>query len=257
MRILILGGGGQLGSCFRELEFDGDVYDRSLDVLDIELLRDRLVGYDCVINLASWTDVGLCGIEGYRINVVGARNVWLVCRELGIFSVGISSDYVFSGGVCSELDGVSPINFYGMTKYWGEFGDLVIRTSWLFSRYGGFPWRLFGRVGEVGMSDGICSPTNGHDLAGELLRMVRDGVVGLVHLAGPVVDRYEFAGSVYRELGDLGHVVPRLIRVEDIGVRRPRVGLDSGLARGMGYEVGGGLGGIFEEGEFVKGLSCI
>jgi dTDP-4-dehydrorhamnose reductase len=73
-------------------------------------------------------------------------NVAAGAREVDAYLVYVSTDYVFDGRKCEpylEIDEPRPLNFYGLTKLYGEryvreltTRHLIIRTSWLFGPNG-------------------------------------------------------------------------------------------------------------------------
>ena len=104
---------------------------------------------DWVINTAAFHKVDECekdSQKAWEINAHGASNVATVARDLGVRSVFISSDFVYSGqkgASYSESDPVSPVNAYGHSKAGGEAvtlaaseKNLVIRVSSVFGAAG-------------------------------------------------------------------------------------------------------------------------
>ncbi len=104
---------------------------------------------DAIIHTAAWTDVDGCEAEPQRamkINAEGARNIALGAKEANALVFYISSDFVFDGEKTSpykEDDIPNPINVYGASKFNGELfirktldRYFIVRTSWLFGRYG-------------------------------------------------------------------------------------------------------------------------
>jgi len=104
---------------------------------------------DVVIHAAAYTAVDECESSpqtAFRINSDGTRNVALVCKQLRIPMVYISTDYVFDGtkaGAYDESEAPNPINVYGRSKLQGErhvqelLGTFwIVRVSWLFGPTG-------------------------------------------------------------------------------------------------------------------------
>jgi len=142
MKILVIGGGGQLGTKIVEqareahslystymtrkppLEeaqtFQVDKTDRGA----IQSLIRRLEP-DVVIDTAAIHNVDYCEThreEARLVNVKGTRNIAEVCESLGTKIVFVSTDYVFDGGkgLYKETDPPNPINYYGQSKLEGE-----------------------------------------------------------------------------------------------------------------------------------------
>lgn len=142
MRLLIIGGGGQLGSKLVELAKPNfEVYatymtrrpplegDRSIP-LD-KRHRDRVFALfkelkpDVVIDTGAIHNVDYCEThrdEARAVNVEGTKNLAEACEAHDAKFVFVSTDYVFDGtkGNYSEEDVVNPVNYYGLTKLEGE-----------------------------------------------------------------------------------------------------------------------------------------
>src|SRR4051794_26809663 len=119
-----------------------------LDITDLDAVRAHLAATkpEVVVNCAAWTDVD--GAEekeelALKVNGLGAGNVAAAAGELGIFSILISTDYVFDGSITDrplvESDPTGPLSAYGRTKLAGETAvqqapgeHAIARTSWLF-----------------------------------------------------------------------------------------------------------------------------
>jgi dTDP-4-dehydrorhamnose reductase/ubiquinone/menaquinone biosynthesis C-methylase UbiE len=144
MKIVLFGGNGNLGKELQKI--DSTIVAPSsklVDISDLNAVRGFLQKtnkVDIVINAAAETDnrkVEKMPVGAIQTNVIGAANVAIVCQELGIRLVYISTDYIYKGdrGNYKETDEILPFNLYSWTKLGGEcsaFGvknHLVIRTS--------------------------------------------------------------------------------------------------------------------------------
>ena len=165
MKILVTGSNGQLGQTImnsvhlEEHEFvftarvshSGRNNVMQLDITDAEAVmrtvRDN--GIELIINCAGYTDVAKAETEqdaAFRINSDAVACLAEAARENGALLIHISTDYIFDGKSSVpyvEEDEASPLNVYGRSKLAGEkvlmesgCRYLIIRTSWLFSRYG-------------------------------------------------------------------------------------------------------------------------
>ncbi|MDD5681310.1 MAG: dTDP-4-dehydrorhamnose reductase [Candidatus Omnitrophica bacterium] len=106
-------------------------------------------GPDAILHTAAWTDVDGCELEpekAVKINAEGTHNVALGAKETNAPIFYVSSDFVFDGEKNTpykEDDTPNPVNVYGTSKFRGESfirkeldRYFIIRTSWLFGRYG-------------------------------------------------------------------------------------------------------------------------
>jgi dTDP-4-dehydrorhamnose reductase len=156
LNILVTGSNGQLGSEFKNISKNSDhcfiFTDRKdFDIVDKNKINDFLRGrsIDVILNCAAYTAVDKAEDEeekAFLINHFGIRNLVEVCQERDIRLIHFSTDYVFNGynyKPYSEIDEVSPQSIYGKSKFAGEqeimkseISALIIRTSWLYSRFG-------------------------------------------------------------------------------------------------------------------------
>lgn len=197
-RILITGSEGQLGKTFRkictntDLEYDFIFTDiLELDITNIESIRSFCIeeSIDILINCAAYTAVDKAEDDqenAYLINSIGVSHLAKVCKELGVFMVHISTDYVFDGemGPYDEGSLPNPISVYGASKLSGEekmiatgVHGIIIRTSWLYSEFGNnFVYTILRIASERDkiqiVHDQIGSPTNCSDLADVILQII-------------------------------------------------------------------------------------
>lgn len=206
MRVLITGGGGQLGTSLSELcEYKNIEYysfpSKTLDIRDkdsvnrlITILRPTVV-----INTAAYTNVDGCETNkdyAWQVNVEGTKIVAEACKNKCTF-VQISSDYIFDGkgsDPIQETDIPNPVNVYGETKLQAEKavqninGDhLIIRSQWLYGRGNNFvtaitnQYNQYKRVKVV--TDQIGRPTSTDELAFGILMAIEKNTRGILHLA--------------------------------------------------------------------------
>lgn len=152
MRILLLGGTGQIGwELRRTLGPLGEVRCPSREEVDLTNasgIDDAIAGtaVDLVVNAAAYTAVDRAEDEPERareVNAHGPRRVARACVESGATLIHFSTDYVFSGREerpYRESDPADPVNVYGETKLAGERAiresgcpHLILRTSWVYS----------------------------------------------------------------------------------------------------------------------------
>jgi dTDP-4-dehydrorhamnose reductase len=155
MRILLLGGTGQVGEEFRalappagvEVVAPGRV---TLDLQDADAVARVIAAepWSVVINAAAYTAVDRAEGEeaiAFAVNAGAPSRLAIETGSRGIPLVHISTDYVFDGRKGSpyvEQDETAPLNVYGRSKLAGEVAvraanprHIILRTSWVFSPY--------------------------------------------------------------------------------------------------------------------------
>ncbi len=163
MKILLLGGGGQVGwELQRSLAVLGELVvlghkpaqnpDQLCgDLADLAGLVEtvRHVAPDVIVNAAAYTAVDKAEAEPAVARAVNALAPGVLASEaakLGAWLVHYSTDYVFDGSgdrPWRELDATDPLSVYGQTKLEGEQAvaaytkHLIFRTSWVYGARGG------------------------------------------------------------------------------------------------------------------------
>jgi dTDP-4-dehydrorhamnose reductase len=154
---LIVGANGQLGRCLCDslltlgIEFLA-MSRREIDVTDEKQIVDYFKSnvFSTIVNCAAWTAVDDAEdhkADAFRVNYEGPKNLATAAHRSRSRLIHISTDYVFSGDATHpyEIDTpTSPSNAYGETKLKGDSAVLtignglfpIIRTAWLYSRYG-------------------------------------------------------------------------------------------------------------------------
>lgn len=239
MKILVTGGSGLLGiKLVGELAAEGwevvalyhlhrpsevkGVKWVQLDVTSTYLLEDLILKErpSVVVHAAAYTDVDGCErdkAKAWLTNVEATRSVVRASRVVNAYLVYVSTDYVFDGerGMYREDDLPNPINYYGLTKLVGEelvkSSDIlytVVRTSNIYGVGGskkGFAEYVVERLskGEVvnAVVDQYLSPTYSGFLAKGIVRLLEVKPMGVLHMAGERLSRYEFALYIARKLG--------------------------------------------------------
>ena len=230
-RVLVTGGGGQLGREFaRLLGSDAVALGRAeLDVADEESVARAFALHrpELVLHCAAWTDVD--GAESdpdgaWRANEYGSRHVARAAHACGAALVGFSTDYVFAGDDPAGYDEHSPVaprSVYGASKLAGERALLtehpdahVVRTAWVFSPRGQNFLLTMLRLGlerdEVGVvDDQIGCPTAAAHLADATIELVERCAPGTYHLAGGgSTSWYGFASAIMEQAGLCARVEP-------------------------------------------------
>jgi dTDP-4-dehydrorhamnose reductase len=156
MRLLLLGGTGQVGREFLSLDLPKGVdlvapRRNELDVSNPEAIADIIAAgpWHTVINAAAYTNVDRAESEAdlaFAINAGAPASLARETARLGILLIHISTDYVFDGRKGApyvETDATAPLNVYGRSKLAGEQSviatnprHVVLRTSWVYSPHG-------------------------------------------------------------------------------------------------------------------------
>ena len=228
MKILVTGGGGQVGTALGELALASghDVIALNRDALDIcdkQAVEAALAQHrpDLMINAAAYTAVDKAEEEvaqAFAINADAPEYLAQGCASADIPFLHISTDFVFDGEKPEpyiEEDPVAPLNVYGKSKADGEarvveIGNkyLILRTSWVFGGAQNFVetlLRLSKSHKELNIiDDQTGGPTACRDIAKSLLLMAEAAVEadfsdwGIYHYCGaPAVTWYGFAKAIF------------------------------------------------------------
>jgi dTDP-4-dehydrorhamnose reductase len=155
MRLLLLGGTGQVGKELRALAIPGDVEvvapsRAALDLEDAQAIARAVAAepWSAVINAAAYTDVDRAESEeaaAFTLNADSPTRLAAETGRRGIPLIHISTDYVFDGRKGTpyvEGDAAAPLNAYGRSKLAGERGvsaanprHMILRTSWVYSPF--------------------------------------------------------------------------------------------------------------------------
>jgi dTDP-4-dehydrorhamnose reductase len=231
MKILVLGGNGQLGQALqREL---GECQMMGLDlpeidITDVDGVRCQIAAKkpNCVINVAAYTDVDGAETQpelAYKVNALGAKNVALATNQLEIPVVYVSTDYVFDGTQeepYHEWMVPNPLGVYGKSKLAGEEAvqkhnhrHFIVRTAWLFHSVGKNFLKTMcalshhSEVRVVG--DQFGSPTFAPHLAKGMFKLVKTKNYGLYHMAGRgKASWYQLTQVLYQCLGYSTKIIP-------------------------------------------------
>lgn len=234
LKILLTGSQGQVGSAIRALVENTQIDNISLfaysraecDIAERSAVNKLMINVqpDVVINAAAYTAVDKAEedvLQAEKINSEAVENLALVCRDLNIPILHISTDYVFDGMLPSdsaykETDVTNPLGVYGKTKLMGEekIQDIcqkyiILRTSWVFSKYGNnfvkTMLKLFQQKESLSIvADQYGGPTSADAIARSLLiiasKVANDNLFdqwGVYHYTGqPIVSWCDFAKKI-------------------------------------------------------------
>ena len=152
-RILITGANGMLGRDIQEA-LGARPYSAlnhaTLDVRDLDQVREAVRGHDVIVNCAAYTkvdDAEAHEADAFAVNAEGAHNLALAARGAGARLIHMSTDYVFDGAATSPYPEDAPrhpLGAYARTKAAGEelvleahpTGTIILRSAWLYGQYG-------------------------------------------------------------------------------------------------------------------------
>jgi dTDP-4-dehydrorhamnose reductase len=267
MKILQFGKTGQVATAV-EAAAGNDVEVIALSRADCDLQRPddiraaiRAADCDLVLNTAAFTHVDPAEArpdEAFAVNATAPGVMAEACAERGLPFVHLSTDAVFDGltdRAYVETDTARPINVYGRSKLAGEQAVLVhprtvvLRISWVFSRYGrnyvSFMLRL-AREREILkiVADQFGTPTDGEALADFLIATAPrwatapagEPVFGLFHFANAgEASRFDFAkAAIDRDPQARARLEPTTQAVfAEPAPRPPRTPLDTGKLKAV------------------------
>ncbi|WP_319536009.1 dTDP-4-dehydrorhamnose reductase [uncultured Vibrio sp.] len=237
MRLLIIGGNGQVGYCLtkRLSEFDNATVlspdKEELDITNQDAVKSIVQAFKptIIINAAAHTAVDRAEEEvelSYAINRDGPKFLAEAAQEVDAAILHISTDYVFEGnkdGEYCENDITNPQGVYGASKLAGEREvarvcekHIILRTAWVFGETGNNFVKTMLRLGlnKDSLSivgDQLGGPTYAGDIADALIQIaeqIANGEsvdYGVYHYSGlPHVSWFEFADVIFDAAIDKG-----------------------------------------------------
>jgi len=246
--ILITGSKGQLGSEIKFIAETNQLADikfvftdiEELDISNINNLKIFFKKYniDYIVNCAAYTNVDKAESENEKaelINSTAVKNLANISKTDNIPIIHISTDYVFSGSkekAYAEDDDTGPVTVYGKTKLNGEqhvlsaYKYIVIRTSWLYSKYGHNFVKTMLKLGKEKnqinvVNDQKGSPTNAADLAEAIMKIIissaengENFISGIYHYSNEGnCTWYEFAAEIMK-MSNLNCIVSPVSSIE-------------------------------------------
>lgn len=263
MRVLVTGVKGQLGhDVMNELSKRGyqgiGVDVEEMDITDRAAVERVMkeVQPDKVVHCAAWTAVDdaedkeeLCR----RVNAEGTENIAVMCKELDVPMIYLSTDYVFDGEGTRPWepdDERHPLNVYGQTKYEGELAVeknlekyFIVRIAWVFGVNGKNFIKTMLRLSETHdtltvVDDQVGSPTYTYDLARLLVDMLETEKYGRYHATNEGLCSWcEFAKEIFRQAGKNVTVIPVSSEEYPAKAKRPHNSrMNKGKLKEMGFE---------------------
>ena len=253
MRIVILGGNGQVGSdlvqALRENDVDPIALTRKeLDITEKATLRDKLVEHqpDAIVNCSVHHPVDECETNpelSFAVNAIAVRDLALAAKDIGATVVHFSSDYIFDGELerpYVEEDTPTPISVFGASKAAGEQllravlpRHFIVRTSGLYGlsgsrvKRGNFVetmLRLGKQDGSVKVVDDLrMAQTSTQNLVRQTLALMHTDHYGTYHASDHGdYSWYQFAKKIFEFAGMNVTVTPVSWRTMTALAPRPR-----------------------------------
>ena len=246
MRVLVLGGSGQLGTQLRALELPPGVQllapaRTAVDLGDSAAIRRLITAerWSVVINAAGYNNVDRAENEEHLAFAINAQAAACLAEETGkrgIPLIYVSTDYVFDGrkgAPYTETDAAKPLNTYGRSKLAGECRvsaanarHVILRTAWLYSPYGTNFVRTILRLAQERerlpvVADQLGCPTSARDLAKECMYIALFCAAkpdqenyGVYHLAGAgAATWFEFANAILETAAGRLSRLPELVPI--------------------------------------------
>jgi dTDP-4-dehydrorhamnose reductase len=243
--VLVIGREGQLAQALRLISAEevpfvclgrGD----GVDITNARSMQQAMEQHrpDIVVNAAAYTAVDRAESEpetAFAINRDGVAVLAELCAERKVTLIHVSTDYVFDGSKSSayvEDDPIAPLGVYGASKAAGERAlrekleqHLILRTSWVYSQFGGNFVKTMLRLAETKdevriVADQQGCPTAAEDLAEaitSIVRSLRSGgrpIFGTFHLAGRGETTWcGFATEIFALRAAQGRRTPRVTAV--------------------------------------------
>lgn len=235
MRIMVMGGKGQLGSdCTQILKQQHNVISLDLEDIDIALFADvekKVADFlpDIIINCAAYTHVDNCETErelAWAVNVKGAENLAVGVQKYGGQLVHISTDYVFNGRKkipepYVEDDELNPLSYYGITKLEGEKlvrkstdRHIILRTAWMYGVNGHNFLKTMLKMAVKNpkneikvVNDQYGSPTWSHRLALQITKLIDKNCQGTYHASAEGYCSWYQLAKYFLKKMEVPHVV--------------------------------------------------
>ena len=255
LKIALIGVNGQLGTDINShfegkgIKIEGLAGLTDINVSDYKT-SESIIGSidpDLVINTAAFHDVDLCEDEArsaFEVNVMGVRNLAIICKKMNIPLMHFSTDYIFDGKKkepYTEDDCASPLSLYGISKLAGEQIMRYMLDKYYIIRLSG----LYGHAGSVGkgntnfveqmikmsekereikvVNDQVLTPTSTIDVAEKLFELIQTGKYGVYHMTNTgSCSWYEFAHEIFRLMKLPAKISPTTTEEFGAKARRPK-----------------------------------
>ena len=254
LKIALIGVNGQLGTDIKShfekkgIKLTGLVGLTDINVSDYKTSENTIksIDPDLVINTAAFHDVDLCEDEAhsaFEVNVMGVRNLAIICNKMDIPLMHFSTDYIFDGKKkepYTEDDCAAPLSLYGISKLAGEQVMRYLLDKYYIIRLSG----LYGHAGSAGkgntnfveqmikmsekgkeikvVNDQVLTPTSTIDVAEKLSELIQTGKYGVYHMTNTgSCSWYEFACEIFRLMKIPSKISPTTTEEFGAKARRP------------------------------------
>ncbi len=226
MKILVVGGNGQLGQCIQDVvkykkQYSFTFIDsNTLDITNKDAVTAyfKQSTYNYCINCAAYTAVDKAETEtdlAHQVNAIGAKNLAISCQENNTTLIHVSTDFVFDGTTTKpyiETDRTNPISVYGQTKLSGEIfiqeeitNYFILRTAWLYSEHANNFMKTMLKLAKDRdelniIADQFGTPTYAKDLAKVILEIIETQATkyGLYHYSNEgEASWHDFAKEIF------------------------------------------------------------
>jgi dTDP-4-dehydrorhamnose reductase len=249
--ILVTGANGQLGRSIQQLSeqfgtinfhFMGREHLPINDFALVDKVVETLRPF-AIINAAAYTAVDKAETDTDNANLMNGYsvgNLATAAKRVNAKFLHVSTDYVFDGNGTQpyrEDDPTNPVNAYGRSKLLGEqlalqenADSMVVRTSWVYSRYGAnfvkTMIRLMLTRPQIGVvHDQVGCPTHANSLGAALVTMAlapQQGTGGIYHFSNNgIISWFQFAEAICKAGGFNCTVNPILTTDYPTPAKRP------------------------------------
>lgn len=245
MKILITGANGMVARATAEYcrSIGDEVFAltrQELDITDPEEVGRVIADIrpNVVMNCAAYTDVDGAEAEQdkcFAINAKGPENLAVVCRDLDILLITISTDFVFDGyhdGFYTQRDTPGPLGVYARSKHAGEImarvanaRAIIVRSGWIYGPGGTnflsvMPELLLGGKAITAIGDAYGTPTYAGDLARRMRELAELDLPGIYHVTNSGSGTTYFGFS--QELCRIAGIDPQMVTpVTKDSLKRP------------------------------------
>ncbi|MCP4021076.1 MAG: dTDP-4-dehydrorhamnose reductase [Desulfobacteraceae bacterium] len=225
MKVLLLGSNGQLGWELQRTCPDSvslTLYDYpKVDFLSSDSISQciQTIRPEFIINAAAYTNVDKAEQErelAQKINHEAVVKIAEHCKQLKIFLVHISTDFIFNGKSHRPYmpeDTPNPISVYGESKLQGERAalsilkdqTLIIRTAWLYSSHGNNFVKTMLKLMKIKpelsiIDEQVGTPTWAYGFAKAIWKAMDKKLKGIYHWTDAgVASWYDFAVAIQEE----------------------------------------------------------